>query len=139
MLITQSISNSLNFPEVSRKIHIAGINMNSDSASFDIYYRLSYHKNGLDITHLFNAQNPDWHIDNSRRMRCRDANFVPIPNPSFLAQVDDKGIVTNEIERFVTMPAFDYIKMLMLDMNVPLQTLIQAYIAEEDADGRFNF
>ncbi len=113
--------------------------MNSDSATFNLYYRISYSKDGQDVSHLFNPQVPDWYIDNSQLMRCRDENFAPIPNPDFKEQKDENGIIINEFERFVTMPAFDYIKMLMLDMNMPMKAIISAYIAEEDKDGRFNF
>ncbi len=139
MLIIQPISNCKNFTEVKRTINIVGINMNSDASTFDLYYRLVYNKEGQDVSHLFNPQIPNWHIDNSQLMRCRDENFAPIHNPDFKEQKDEKGIITNEIERYLTMPAFDYIKMLMLDMNVPMKSIISAYISEEDKDGRFNF
>jgi hypothetical protein len=139
MLISQQISNSKNFTEVKRIINIVGINMNSDSATLELYYRIAYSKEGMDVSHLFNPQVPNWHIVNSQLMRCRDENFQPIPNPDFVEQKDENGIIINEAERYVTMPAFDYIKMLMLDMNVPMKAIISAYIAEEDKSGRFNF
>ena len=139
MLLQQEISNSPNFTEVKRTINIVGINMNSDTSTFDLYYRIAYSKDNQDVSHLFNPQIPDWHIDNSQLMRRRDENFAPILNPEFKEQKDENGIVINEIEKYVTMPAFDYIKMLMLDMNVPMKAIISVYIAEEDKDGRFNF
>lgn len=139
MLIEQLISNCKNFTEVSRTINIVGINMNSDSATFDLYYRISYSKDGKDVSHLFNPQVPSWNINNSQRMMRRDEEFKPISNPDFIEDRDENGTVINEAERYATMPAFDYIKMLMLDMNVPMKAIISAYITEEDKDGRFNF
>ncbi len=139
MLITQSISNCKNFTDVKRTINIVGINLNSDTSTFDIYYRIASTMNGQDVSNVFNTQVPDWHIDNSQLMRRRDENFAPILNPDFKEQKDENGIIINETERYETMPAFDYIKMLMLDMNVPMKAIISAYIIEEDKDGRFNF
>lgn len=139
MLITQQISNSKNFAEVKRTISIVGININSDTFIFDIYYRIAYSKDGQNVSHLFNTQVPDWHIDNSRLIMVRDKNFQPILNPDFKEQKNENGIVTNEIERYKTALAFDYIKTLMLETDVQLKSIISAYIAEEDKDGRFDF
>lgn len=113
--------------------------MNSDSTTLNLYFRITYNKDEQDLSHLLNDQVPDWSIDNSRRMMLRDENFKPISNPDFKEQKDENGDIVNEIERYLTMPSFDYIKMMILDKNVPLKVLIQAYIAEEDRDGRFNF
>jgi len=139
MLITKSISNSTVFTDVSRTINIVGITMNSDASTFDLFYRISYTKNGQDVTNLFNTQVPEWHISNDQLMILRDENFNAIPNTEFVEFKDELGIVINEKERYMTMPSFDYIKMMILDKNIPLRTLIEAYIMEEDKDGRFNF
>lgn len=138
-LISQPISNSKNFTEVKRTINVVGINMNSDTSTFDLYYRLTYIREDQDVSHLFNPQTPDWHIDNSRQMMVRDVNFSPILNPDFEEQKDEQGIIANEYERYVTMPAFDYIKMLMLDTDISMKTILSLYISEEDNEGRFNF
>lgn len=139
MLITQQISNSKNFAEVKRTISIVGININSDTFIFDIYYRIAHSKDGQNVSHLFNTQVPPWHIDNSRLIMVRDKNFQPILNPDFKEQKNENGIVTNEIERYKTALAFDYIKTLILETDVQLKSIISAYIAEEDKDGRFDF
>jgi hypothetical protein len=138
-LIIQKISNHPNLKEIERTINIVGINMNSDAATFDIYYRIVYAMNGQDMSNMFNVQVPNWHIDNTQRMMVRDENFKPIPNPDFVEQKNEEGNVINEIERYVTMPAFDYVKMLIMDMDISIKTIISAYLTEEDKDGRFNF
>jgi len=138
MLIEQSISNSKNFQEVSRSIIIIGININSDLATFDIYYRIVYSKEGKDVSNLFKSEVPDWHINNSQQIICRDENFVPIQNPDFKEQKNENGVIINEYEKYYTMPAFDYITQLILEKDVPLKKIISAYIIEQDNDGKFN-
>lgn len=138
-MIQQQISDHKKIEGVQRSINIVGIHMNSDAATFDLYYRINYLQNDDDISNMFNPQVPAWHINNTHRMMVRDENFEPILNPDFIEQTDDAGAVINEEERYQAMPAFDYIKMLMLDMNMPMKSILQAYIAEEDKDGRFDF
>lgn len=138
-LHTQQISNSPIFPEIEREINIISFIPNSDSSTFDIYYRISYYKDEQDVSSMFNAHVPVWHIDNSKNMMVRDANFRPIYNPDFVEERDQDGNIINENERFKTMPAYDYIIKMMLEMNIPIKSIISAYIAEEDRDGRFNF
>jgi len=139
MLIEQSISNSKNFKEVSRTLNIIGININSDSTSFDIYYRILYNKDDKDVSSQFTTQVPEWHIDNTQQIIVRDDKFQPILNPEYKEQKNEDGIIINEQEKFYRMPAFDYITMLILDKNIPLKTIMSAYIIEQDADGMFNF
>lgn len=135
----QPISNSPIFPEIERKVNIVAFCPNSDTETFEFFYRILYYKNGQDVSYLFPSQPPNWNINNSQLMMCRDDNFQPILNPEFVEQRDERNNILNEIERYITMPGFDYIKRLMLDMNIPLKAILSAYITEEDKDGRFNF
>ena len=139
MLITQKISNSKIFPDVERLINIVGINMNADASTLSIYYRISYKKDDQDISHLFNSKIPEWYVDNSQQMMLRDENFKPMPNPDFIEERDELDSIINEKERYLTMPAFDYMKKMVLEEKNPIKILINAYINEEDKDGRFNF
>ena len=139
MLLSQQISNSPKLKELNRTINIVGININSDISTFNIYYHITYTMNGQDVSNMFNVQVPNWHIDNSQLRYRRDENFKPIPNPNFKEKIYENSIVINENERYIMMPAFDYIKTLILDMNLPLKTIIAEYIVEEDKEGRFNF
>lgn len=104
-----------------------------------IYIIDAYRKNSDDITNLFNLVVPIWNIKNNQKMMLKDANFVPIPDPYFVEENDEMGNVLNAWDRFKTMPAFDYIKTVMLDLDVPLKALLQVYILEEDKGGRFDF
>lgn len=139
MLLQQAISKNKNFPDVKRSVGIVGVMINSDLQIFEIYYKIIYTRDQEDITHLFNNQTPRWAIDNNHNMMIRDENFNPKLNPDYKEIRDENGDIINYNEKYLTMPAFDYIKMLLLDKNLPMKTILSAYIDEEDQDERFNF
>jgi len=137
--ITQKISNSKIFPDVERTIQIGGVALNFNAKILDIYYRILYTKNDDNISQMFTQQVPDWHIDNAQFIIVRDENFNPIPNPEFVEQIHEEGNVSNENERFLKTPAFDYLANIITNSSMPLDAILRNYILEEDLDGRFNF
>lgn len=138
-MLQQKISNNLHFSEVERTIQIAGITLNFDAKSLDIYYHINYFKNNEDIGQMFTQRVPEWHIDNNQKILVRDENFNPIPNSEYEEQKDQDGNILNETEKFKTEPAFDYVSNIMLNTPIKLSDILKMYIVEQDNDGRFNF
>ena len=138
-MLQQKISNNLHFTEVERTIQIAGISLNFDVQSLDIYYRINYFKNNENLSQMFSQQTPEWHIDNNQRILVRDENFNPIPNSLYEERKDQEGNLLNETEKFITEPAFDYVSNIMLNTPAKLSDILRNYIIEQDNDGRFNF
>ncbi len=137
--ITQKISNSKILPDFDRAIEIAGVQLNLDNSTFELNYRIIFEKDGQDVSAIFNQQLPPWHIDNAIYMIVRDENFKPILNRNFIEEKDNDGIVLNENERYLMLPAFDYLVKLILKTPIKLEDTLKGYIIAEDEDGRFNF
>ncbi|WP_291152249.1 hypothetical protein [Flavobacterium sp. UBA7680] len=137
--VTQQISNHPSFNDVNRTIEIAGINFNFDTSTFDLYYRIIYSKDDVDISQNFNQQTPLWNIDNNQLIIKRDENFQPIINPEFKEVKDDLGNIINEFERYSMMPAFDYIGNIIVNSTASLGDILRNYIKEEDSSSRFNY
>lgn len=134
--ITQPISNSNSFPDIERTIEIAGMSMNFDLQTLDLFCRIIYKKDGQDISRMFGGQIvPSLHINNTRRIVIRDVNLNPVPNPDFVEKTNDEGLVLNQDERFITKPAFDY----FLSLLEQLKDAVKHYAITEDQEGRFNF
>lgn len=134
--ITQPISNCNSFPDIERTIEIAGMSMNFDLQTLDLFCRIIYKKDGQDISRMFGGQIvPPLHINNTRRIVMRDVNLNPVPNPDFVEKTNDGGLVLNQDERFITKPAFDY----FLSLLVQLKDAVKHYAIAEDQEGRFNF
>lgn len=138
-MLQQKISNNSLFTDVQRTIQIAGMSLNFDAKSLDIYYRIKYSKDDKELNQMFTEQVPEWHIDNNQRILVRDENFNPIPNKAYEEQKDQNGNILNESEKFLTESAFDYVSNIMLNTPAKLSDILRNYIFEQDNDGRFNF
>lgn len=136
--IVQKISNSPVFETIEREIQIAGIVLNFDLQLLDLYYTISYFKDGENVSQLFKKEVPEWHIDNQQTILVRDENFNPVANPDYVERKDESGNVINSQEKFLTEPAFDYVSNIMLNTPMNLSDILRNYILEEDNSGRFN-
>lgn len=138
-LITQKISNHLVFTDVKRTLHIVGMNINTDAGQVQFFYRITLEKDGTDVTKNFTDKTPVWIVDNSYKVALRDKKMRQIPNPEYKEEKDEEGNVTNESEKHLTMPAFDYLYDLIFNKQIPITPTLKAYITIDDANGRFNF
>lgn len=136
--IIQKISNSPVFETIEREIQIAGIVLNFDLQTLDLYYTISYFKEGENVSQLFKKEVPEWHIDNQQTILVRNENFNPVVNPDYVEHKDENGNVINSKEKFLTEPAFDYVSNIMLSTPMNLSDILRNYILEEDNSGRFN-
>lgn len=135
-LITQQISNHDIFTDVERTLNIERFVLDSNAEVMELHYSITYIKNGEDVSSQFNPHNPIWIVDNNHRMKVRDENFQPIPNPNY--EPNNDPIAPNVEEQWLLAPAFDYVSNMIIEGAIPLKNIIQLYIAEEDADGRFD-
>ncbi|GAA3773580.1 hypothetical protein [Flavobacterium ginsengiterrae] len=136
--IKQKISNNPVFENIEREIQIAGIGLNFDLQSLDLYYTICYFKDDKDVSQLFKKETPEWHIDNTQSIIVRDENFNPTLNSEFNEIKDENGKILNEKERYLTTPGFDYIADIIINSPLSLETILRNYILEEDNSGRFN-
>ncbi|MCY1502641.1 hypothetical protein D9M68_367420 [compost metagenome] len=139
MIHEKKISNHPLFEDVERWVQITANYNDSRLKTFDLYYRMRYERDGADISNQFNQDFPVWRTDNSRMMFQRDLEtFERMLNPDFVEVVDELGNIMNEEERHLMQPAYDYTVYLMMQLPIPNSIIMDMYIAEEDADGRFN-
>ncbi|MDK7675116.1 hypothetical protein QP547_04735 [Weeksella virosa] len=124
IIIKQQISNHPIFTDVERFVTITRIANNADVQQITISAHVEYEQNGVDVTSNFRSQIDNWIVGNHYSVQVRDENNEPI---------------LNENNEPLTMPAFDYFHSLILANQVPLLSLLQVYILNDDAKGAFNF
>lgn len=132
IIIKQKISNHKVFTDVERFVVITRIAENADVKQITIDAHVCYERDGVDVTSNFKSKISNWIISNHYRVKVRDGNNAPIPNP------DHDESDTNS-EEFLMQPAFDYYHSLILANEVPLLTLLSTSILNDDEQGAFDF
>ena len=132
IIISQKISNHPLFTGVERFVQVNRIANNADVKQITIDARIVYVQNEVDVTSSFKSEIPNWIISNDYKVKVRDENNQPIPNPEYDSEDEDS-------EEFITQPAFDYYHSLVLANEVPLLTLLSTSILNDDEQGAFNF
>ncbi|ADX66824.1 hypothetical protein [Weeksella virosa] len=124
IIIKQQISNHPIFTDVERFVTITRIANNADVKQIILNGHIEYINDGVDVTSNFRSQIDNWIVGNHYSVQVRDENNEPI--------LDENG-------EELTMPAFDYFHSLILANQVPLLSLLQVYILNDDEKGAFNF
>ena len=124
-IIRQKISNHPINEEIERFVIIRRIADNADVSQIVISGHVEYFKDGQNVTSTFRSEIDNWIIDNHYEVEVRDENNVVL--------------LDEETQEAVKMPAFDYFQAIILANKVPLLTLLQAYILNDDEKGTFNF
>ncbi len=137
-LIKQPISNHNLFSDVQRFVEIQRFTVSDIDKTIVIRAIISYMKNGIDVSASFQQEVPSWVIGNHYRIIARDENLQPIPNPEY-KEIKEDGIIVNESEKFLQIPAYDYFKDVVFEKGLPLKQAFQSYIVLDDQKGRFNF
>lgn len=134
MIQETKISNHPLSPDVERFVQILKNWNDSVDKVFDMYYKIRYVKDGVDVSGLFNQEIKVWRTDNSRMMLQRDFDtFQPIPNPNYVPGEND-----DTETQFLMAPAYDYTLNLIMNLPIPNSAIIDMYISEEAQDGRFD-
>lgn len=132
IIIKQQISNHKVFTDVERFVVITRIAENADVQQITIDAHIEYKQLGVDVTSSFKSEIPNWVISNDYKVKVRDENNTPIPNP-------DHDESDPNSEEFLMQPAFDYYHSLILANEVPLLTLLSTSILNDDEQGAFDF
>lgn len=122
------------FADVSRKIDIFELNINSDTKQFFVNYRIKNEKDDTDVSDLFKDKRRDWYIGNDKMVYQRDWNtFRPLPNPDYVSPEE-----TPDQLQFLEAPAFDYLLQTFRERPDLIWTILGGYILENYADGWFD-
>lgn len=124
-IIRQKISNHPINEGIEREVVIRRIADNADVSQIVISGHVEYFKDGQNVTSTFKSEIDNWIIGNHYEVEVRDeANEI---------------IIDEETQEPVKIPAFDYFQAIILANKVPLLTLLQTYILNDDERGVFNF
>ena len=122
------------FADISRKIDIFELNINSDTKQFFVNYRIKNEKDDTDVSDLFKDKRRDWYIGNDKMVYQRDWNtFRPLPNPDYVSPEE-----TPDQLQFLEAPAFDYLLQTFRERPDLIWTILDGYILENYADGWFD-
>lgn len=134
-ILTQTIPNmAAPLADVSRKIELFEINVNSDTKQFFVNYRIKNEKEGIDISNEMRDKKKDWYIGNDKNVYQRDmVTFQPLPNPDYISPEE----TPDELE-FLEAPAFDYLLEIFKNRPELIWTILSGYILENYADGWFD-
>ena len=124
-IIRQKISNHPINEEIERFVIIRRIADNADVSQIVISGHVEYFKDGQNITSTFRSEIDNWIIGNHYDVEIRDEQ--------------NEVVIDEETQEPIKMPAFDYFQAIILANKVPLLTLLQAYILNDDEKGTFNF
>lgn len=124
-IIRQKISNHPINEEIEREVVIRRISDNADVSQIVISGHVEYFKNDQNVTSTFKSEIDNWIIGNHYEVEVRDEN--------------NEVVIAEETQEAVKMPAFDYFQAIILANKVPLLTLLQTYILNDDEKGAFNF
>ena len=124
-IIRQKISNHPVNEEIEREVVIRRIADNADVSQIVISGHVEYFKDGQNVTSTFKSEIDNWIIGNHYEVDMRDEN--------------NEVVIDEETQEAVKMPAFDYFQAIILANKVPLLTLLQTYILNDDEKGAFNF
>ena len=124
-IIRQKISNHPINEEVERYVIIRRITDNADVSQIVISGHVEYFKDGQNITSTFKSEIDNWIIGNHYEVEMRDEN--------------NEVVIDDETQEVIKVPAFDHFQAIILSNKVPLLTLLQTYILNDDERGAFNF
>ena len=124
-IIRQKISNHPINEEIEREVVIRRIADNADVLQIVISGHVEYFKDGQNVTSTFKSEIDNWIICNHYEVDVRDEN--------------NNVVIDEETQEAIKMPAFDYFQAIILANKVPLLTLLQTYILNDDEKGAFNF
>ena len=124
-IIRQKISNHPINEGIEREVVIRRIANNADVSQIVINGYVEYFKDGQNITSTFKSEIDNWIIGNHYEVEVRDEN--------------NEVLLDEETQEAVKMPSFDYFQAIILANKVPLLTLLQTYILNDDEKGVFNF
>ena len=124
-IIRQKISNHPINEEIERYVIIRRIADNADVAQIVISGHVEYFKDGQNITSTFKSEIDNWIIGNHYEVEMRDEN--------------NEVVIDEDTQEVIKVPAFNYFQAIILANKVPLLTLLQSYILNDDEKGVFNF
>ena len=124
-IIRQKISNHPINEGIEREAVIRRIADNADVSQIVISGHVEYFKDGQNVTSTFKSEIDNWIISNHYEVEMRDEN--------------NEAVIDEETQEPVKVPAFDYFQAIILANKVPLLTLLQTYILNDDERGAFNF
>ena len=124
-IIRQKISNHPINEGIEREVVIRRIADNADVSQIVISGHVEYFKDGQNVTSTFKSEIDNWIIDNHYEVEVRDEN--------------NEVVIDDETQEVIKVPAFDYFQAIILANKVPLLTLLQTYILNDDEKGVFNF
>lgn len=127
ILLKQKISNLKDegFEDIERTVNITQAHIDGDTYNqFYLNYFISYTKNGVDVSHLFEKKSHyDWYINNNESIMVRNEKFEPV--------LDESGSP-------IRMPAFNYVWSIFEAMDAISFEVLRMYILENDSDGKFD-
>lgn len=124
-IIRQKISNHPINDDIERYVVICRIADNADVSQIVISGHVEYFKDGQNVTSTFKSEIDNWIIGNHYEVEMRDEN--------------NEVVIDEETQEPIKVPALDYFQAIILANKVPLLTLLQTYILNDDAKGTFNF
>lgn len=124
-IIRQKISNHPINEEIEREVVIRRIADNADVSQIVISGHVEYFKDGQNITSTFKSEIDNWIIGNHYEVDMRDEN--------------NDVVIDEDTQEVIKVPAFDYFQAIILANKVPLLTLLQTCILNDDEKGAFNF
>ena len=124
-IIRQKISNHPINEGIEREVVIRRIADNADVSQIVISGHVEYFKDGQNITSTFRSEIDNWIIGNHYDVEIRDEQ--------------NEVVIDEETQEVIKVPAFDYFQSIILANKVPLLTLLQTYILNDDEKGTFNF
>ncbi len=130
-LVKQKISNHNEFAEVEREVSIVGFSADDENKRIQIFAKLSYERNGKDVTKMLKSDLPDWVISNDYSVVVRDENLQPVQNPKWKEENDEEN-------KYLTCPAYDYFVDLVFNKGLNIKIALQSYVILDDERGAFN-
>ncbi len=124
-IIRKRISNHPINKEIERYVIIRRIADNADVSQIVISGHVEYFKDGQNITSTFKSEIDNWIIGNHYEVEMQSEN--------------NEVVIDDETQEVIKVPAFDYFQAIILANKVPLLTLLQTYILNDDERGAFNF
>lgn len=124
-IIRQKISNHPINEGIEREVVIRRIADNADVSQIVISGHVEYFKDGQNVTSTFKSEIDNWIIGNHYEVDMRDEN--------------NDVVIDEDTQEVIKVPAFDYFQAIILANKVPLLTLLQTYILNDDEKGAFNF
>ncbi|WP_372472656.1 hypothetical protein AB4865_07485 [Capnocytophaga sp. ARDL2] len=91
-LITKEISNHKKLTNLQRKVSVVGFLADDNSKTVNFFYIIQHHVDDEEVQMLVPVK--EWVVSNQYKVRIRDENNQPIPNPNYVpldADVNNTG------------------------------------------------